>query len=241
MRHAIISDIHGNLQALRAVLESLDGLGAGDAVCLGDVVGYGGDPAGCVSLIRERCSAAIMGNHDAAVAGAVSTEYFNSAAREAVNWTRQALDLEDAGWLGALPYELGLDGYCIVHATPDDPRRWSYLMSDDHAEELFGFFSGPLLFYGHTHYPLVFEQYGAAVACLGAETLSLRPGARYIINPGSVGQPRDGDPRAAFGIYDGSAGRFEFHRVPYDIDGARKAILDAGLPRVLADRLSRGR
>jgi len=241
LRHAIISDIHGNLQALRAVLESLDGLGAGGVVCLGDVVGYGGDPAGCVSLIRERCSAVIMGNHDAAVAGAVSTEYFNSAARAAVSWTRQALNLEDIGWLEALPYEMVFDDYCIVHATPDNPHRWSYLMSDDHAEELFGFFSGPLLFYGHTHYPLAFEQSGAAVACLGAETFSLRPGARYIINPGSVGQPRDGDPRAAFGIYDDSAGRFEFHRQPYDIAGAQRAILDAGLPRVLADRLSRGR
>lgn len=241
MLHAIISDIHGNLPALHAVLESLDRLGAERVVCLGDVVGYGAQPAECLRLIRERCASVILGNHDAAVADRTSIECFNSAARAAVLWTRRALSAEDIAWLAALPYEDSPGAYRTVHATPDDPAAWSYLMSDDHAEELFGFFSGPLLFYGHTHYPMLFEQSGSAVACLGAEDYTPREGVRCIINPGSVGQPRDGDPRASFGLLDDSSGRFTLQRVEYDIPAAQGAILDAGLPAVLAERLARGR
>ncbi|MCE5271222.1 metallophosphatase family protein [bacterium] len=241
MLHAIISDIHGNLPALSAVLDSIGRLGAARVVCLGDVVGYGAEPAECLRLTRESCSSVILGNHDAAVAGRTSIECFNSAARAAVLWTRKVLTAEEIAWLAALPYEDSPGVYRTVHATPDDPAAWSYLMSDDHAEELFGFFSGPLLFFGHTHYPMLFEQADGTVACLGAEDYTLRPGARCIINPGSVGQPRDGDPRASFGLLDDGTGRFTLQRVEYDIPAAQHSILEAGLPAVLAERLARGR
>lgn len=241
MRFAIISDIHGNLQALEAVLARIDALGADSLVCLGDVVGYGADPAACIEIVRDRCSHVIMGNHDAAVTGLTSMEYFNSAARASALWTGEVLSGEDLRWLAGLPWEASLQDFVIVHSTPDKPENWRYLMSESQARELYDFFGGPLLFYGHTHYPMAFERLNGEVLWRGRQGFPLEDGGRYIVNVGSVGQPRDGDPRAAFGFYDSGARAIEFHRQEYDIAGARKAILDAGLPATLAERLAHGR
>jgi len=242
LRYAIISDIHGNLQAARAVLEVIERLDIGRIVCLGDIVGYGGDPAGCVDLVRRFCSRVIIGNHDAGAVDLTPVDCFNPAAREAVLWTGRVLSDEDRSYLQNLPYEMDIEDYRIVHSTPDDPARWSYLLVKEEAGPLFDFFSARLLFYGHTHVPVVFRQEaGGTVYEQAAEAFVLKEKERYIVNVGSVGQPRDGNPRASFAVYDSEEKKVTFYREPYDIVTAQQRILENDLPGILADRLAYGR
>ena len=241
MRWAIISDIHANLQALEAVLRKADEAGWDRMICLGDVVGYGANPNECMELVAARCELTIMGNHDAAAVDLADTSRFNNAARRATDWTAATLSREHRRYLHQLPYHAAFDGFEIVHSTPDDPPGWHYLMTEFDAVALFGSFEAQVLFYGHTHVPAAFVRDDrGGVSSLETESFSLEPGSRYIVNVGSVGQPRDGDPRAAFGVYDDGAGKVEFYRVDYDIQLAQKRIRDAGLPEILATRLSHG-
>jgi len=238
---ALISDIHGNLQALEAILGRIEAMGIEEVVCLGDVVGYGADPNACLDRVRSVCTRVIMGNHDAAAVGMTSVEYFNSAARTAALWTGGQLSEENKAYLRSLPYGADFDRFRIVHATPDDPPAWKYLLTADSALLQFDYFSGSLLFYGHTHVPLTFDLSEAGDIAVSEEyELRLEEGHRYIINTGSVGQPRDGDPRAAFAVFDREKLRVTILREKYDIELAQRAILAAGLPPVLADRLSYG-
>ncbi len=241
MRWAIISDIHANRQALETVLREFETLAVERVVCLGDVVGYGGDPRECLRLVRERCAGNILGNHDAAAVGLTPVEYFNPVAREAARWTGDQLSEPEREYLRGLPLRQDFGPFETVHATPDDPTAWRYLYRGREAAPLFDEFTRRVLFYGHTHQPAVYLLGPEGSQRLEARDFVLGEGERAIINPGSVGQPRDGDPRAAFAICDDSRGpRVTFHRLPYDLEGAQRRILEQGLPPVLASRLAIG-
>jgi diadenosine tetraphosphatase ApaH/serine/threonine PP2A family protein phosphatase len=240
VRYAIVSDVHGNLEALRAVLA--DAASRVDGVlCLGDSVGYGADPVACVDLLEQRARAVVAGNHEYGVAGLLSLDWFNRWARAAAEWTRERLDDDHRAWLAALPLVRELEDATLVHASPVEPDEWDYLVTPDDGWAAFGHFATRWCFVGHSHVPGAWSlgssgpDFEPRPAVISAEA-----GRRYIVNVGSVGQPRDRDPRAAYGVWDVEAGRVELRRVAYDVEAARAKILAAGLPRFLADRLAAG-
>ena len=241
MRYGIISDIHGNFQALEAVLERIDGLETDRIICVGDVVGYGAEPSACIERVRERCSTVIMGNHDAAAVDLTSVAFFNPVAREAALWTRSVLNEQEKEYLSRLPLTADMEEFVIVHSSPDDPESWRYLHFGEEAEGQFDYFDSQLLFFGHTHYTVVFEFSGDTVIERPAVNFKLEDQSRYMVNVGSVGQPRDGDPEASFAVFDSQTEEITFYRQPYDITTASKHILEAGLPPMLASRLAVGR
>jgi diadenosine tetraphosphatase ApaH/serine/threonine PP2A family protein phosphatase len=240
VRYAVLSDIHGNLEALRAVLA--DAAERADAVlCLGDVVGYGADPGPCVELIAERCQAVVCGNHEHGVTGLLDPDWFNSYARAALEWTRERLADDERAWLGALPLAREVDGATLVHASPVVPDEWDYLANEQDGYAAFAGFEGRLCFVGHSHVPAVWGTGSWGREFDGRpEALALAPGSRYIVNVGSVGQPRDRDPRAAYVVWDAERRRIAVRRVTYDVAAARRKIAAARLPRFLADRLASG-
>ncbi len=240
MRYAILSDIHGNLEALRAVLD--DCADRVDAVlCLGDTVGYGADPLPCVELIAERAQAIVGGNHEYAVAGRLGMEWFNRYARAAAEWTQERLDEDHRAYLGALPLLSEVDDATLVHASPAQPEEWDYLMTAEDGFAAFPYFATRWCFVGHSHVPGAWSLGSAGPEHHpGGGPLRSERGRRYIVNVGSVGQPRDRDPRAAYAVWDVEAGRTQIHRVGYDVGAARRKIVEAGLPRFLADRLTAG-
>ena len=241
MRWAIISDIHANFQALEAVLARADEVGWDRMICLGDVVGYGAEPNECMEHVTARCGTVLMGNHDAAAVGLADTSRFNTAAKRSAEWTAQTLTREHRDYLHGLPYNAIFDTFEIVHSTPEDPPAWHYLLTEFDAAALYGSFELDMLFYGHTHVPAVFVRDDrGGVSAPEPESFSPEQSSRYIINVGSVGQPRDGDPRASFAVYDTGANRVEFYREEYDITTAQRRIRDAGLPEILATRLAHG-
>ena len=241
MRYAVLSDVHGNLEALRAVLA--DAASRSDVVlCLGDVVGYGADPAACVDLVGERCQAVVGGNHEHAVTGRLDLEWFNPYARAAAEWTRGELSRDAMAWLTRLPLISEVDEATIVHASPAGPDEWDYLVSAQDGFAAFGAFETRLCFVGHSHVSRVWSSgsWGRDWEP-NPEALALEAGSRYIVNVGSVGQPRDGDPRAAYALWDSERRSITVRRVLYDVGAARAKIVAAGLPRFLADRLGEGR
>jgi diadenosine tetraphosphatase ApaH/serine/threonine PP2A family protein phosphatase len=240
VRYAILSDIHGNLEALRAVLD--DCAGRVDAVlCLGDTVGYGADPLACVELIAERAQAIVGGNHEHAVSGRLSLTWFNRYARVAAEWTRERLDEDHRAYLGALPLLREIGDATLVHASPAQPEEWDYLVTAEDGLAAFSHFATRWCFVGHSHVPGAWSLGSAGPEHHpGAGFLQAERGRRYIVNVGSVGQPRDRDPRAAYAVWDVEAGRTQIHRVAYDVGTARRKIVEAGLPRLLADRLAAG-
>jgi diadenosine tetraphosphatase ApaH/serine/threonine PP2A family protein phosphatase len=239
MRYAIISDIHSNLEALQAVLEDIAGQAVDQVLCLGDVVGYGADPNECVRLVRDRAAHIVAGNHDHAAVGKTDISYFNPHAKRAVSWTAKTLMLEHARFLCGLPYTLKLEGLFLVHATPSDPPAWNYLLSARVAEAEFAEFEEPVCLIGHSHQPLIFSS-GDGTRPWRGEKLTCSPDQRYIVNVGSVGQPRDGDPRACYALVDTAGKTLQLRRVRYDVRAAQRKILQAGLPPVLAVRLANG-
>jgi predicted phosphodiesterase len=241
MRVAVLSDVHSNVAALRAVLAAI---GSVDAVWqLGDVVGYGPDPDAVAQLLGGAGAAGVRGNHDAAALGDVPVEEFNAAARRAVEWTRDQMGSWTRSYLAALPETLVPQGQdvTLVHGSPRDPI-WEYLMTKWDARENLAAFTTRLCLVGHSHVPGVFrERHGhvQAVAVEPGRRLELGEG-RAFLNPGSVGQPRDGDPRASFMVLDTGVVAATWHRVRYDIASTQAEMLAMGLPRSLADRLSYG-
>ena len=240
MKYAILSDVHGNLEALRAVLA--DAAPRADAVlCLGDTVGYGAEPAACVDLLGDRARAVVAGNHEHGVAGLLDISWFNRWARAAAEWTREQLDDDHRAWLAALPLTHEVDEATLVHASPAQPDEWDYLVSAEDGWAAFPHFTTRWCFVGHSHVPGVWSlgssgpDHDRYVGLMHADA-----GRRYIVNVGSVGQPRDHDPRAAYGLWDAEAGSVELRRVIYDVEAARRKIMAAGLPRFLADRLTAG-
>ena len=240
MRYAILSDIHGNLEALRAVLADCEG--AVDSVlCLGDTVGYGPDPLPCVELVAQKAEAIVSGNHEHAVAGRLDLGWFNRYARAAAEWTRERLDDDHRAYLGALPLLREVAGATLVHASPAQPEEWDYLVTAEDGFGAFGHFATRWCFVGHSHVPGAWSLGSSGPEHLpGVTRLETERGRRYLVNVGSVGQPRDRDPRAAYAVWDAEGGSLEIRRVIYDHAATRRKILDAGLPRLLADRLAAG-
>jgi predicted phosphodiesterase len=238
LRYAIISDIHSNLEALESVLREIGDCSADRIICLGDIVGYGANPNECVEIIKRLNITSLIGNHDKAACGLTEPVGFNPAARQAALWTRKELTGENKDYLKSLPDEDEADGFMIVHGAPSDPDKY-ILSAYDAAPEfpLMGKMS--ICFFGHTHVSGAFTLADGAVGFSRDERLQLRTGTKYLVNPGSVGQPRDRDPRASFLIYD-DRGSAEFRRAGYPVEIAQKKIIDSGLDPFLAERLSYG-
>ncbi len=246
MRALILSDIHSNLEAFDAVLADADARGGFDAVWfLGDLVGYGADPGPCVALLRGLPHLSVAGNHDHAVIGKLDPDLFNGAARAAALWTARQLPEDDLAFLVSMPETRVVGDFTHVHGSLRDPVM-EYLISEPGALATFALMQTPFCLVGHSHYPLAWTEteHGADLALLDAAApLALDPGHRVIVNPGSVGQPRDGDWRASYLLYDdqvGDAGTLEHRRVEYDVATTQRKIQAAGLPDSLADRLARG-
>ena len=240
MRTAIFGDIHANLEALDAVLADAHSQSVTDFVCLGDIVGYNADPAACLNRVRDLDCPTIKGNHDTDAADDHSLESMNPIAATALTWTRQQLDDDQRLWLKKLRMVRQVADYTIVHSTLDQPSNWNYVTNRFDAMSNFSYQFTQLCFHGHTHVPRVYVK-STKVSEVPAESVEIEPSAKYFINAGSVGQPRDGDPRACYVIYDHAAKLIVFRRVDYDIPLAQGKILAAGLPQSLADRLADGR
>jgi len=232
MKIALISDIHSNLQALRAALSNIDSRRIDQIYCLGDIVGYGGSPNECVELIRQRASAVVLGNHDQAAIRPSGADYFTKPGKSAAHWTSRTLTDVNRQFLAALPFTSEVGVCTLVHASPEVPPAWQYVDSFDAASAQFAHFATDLCFIGHTHVPALCGE--------DLKTFKFKKNLRFLINVGSVGQPRDGNPHLSYGILDTDAWSYENIRIPYDIRGAAKAITSQGLPAVLAKRLSHG-
>ena len=244
MRFAIISDIHANIQALEQVLAKCDVLDVDEIICLGDVVGYGGNPNECCDLLREYCTICLMGNHDAATVGVMDADYYYDSAKRVLYWSRQELTEDNFKWLYSLPYshqrpELDIGFY---HAAPILPSSFYYVVRNEEAETLTRMKNGLFghNFIGHSHLTTTYEFNGKKVRDVTGAYEYIK-GRRYLTNVGSVGQPRDGDPAAAFVLFDTESCQITYCRVPYDIASAATRIRENGLPPWLADRLSQGR
>jgi predicted phosphodiesterase len=239
MRVAVLSDIHSNLTALDAVLAAA---GPVDAIWhLGDVVGYGPDPDGVVRRLIEVGAVGVRGNHDAAAAGGSEIEWFNADARLAMEWTRTVISEPTIAWLRELPERLTVEGCELVHGSPREPI-WEYVTSVPVARANLAVLGSPTGLNGHTHIPIAFVEDDGRIDVVGpghGSELELR-GRRALLNPGSVGQPRDGDPEASYSIFDPGEGRISWHRVAYDISTVQEAMRSVGLPGGLAARLSLG-
>jgi diadenosine tetraphosphatase ApaH/serine/threonine PP2A family protein phosphatase len=239
-RFAIFSDIHGNNHALNAVLDHIDELRIRTLVCLGDVVGYGAFPNECCETLRFRRIPTIAGNHDHAALERTDIKFFNDIAKAAVQWTRERLSPENIRWLSGLPYT-HVEGDCLfVHATPHNPERWGYVMTFGDARQCFSEFTQRFCFVGHSHQPAIVEQLGDELTCHEGTQVSLADGRRYLINVGSVGQPRDHNPDACLVTLDLDRNLIEFHRIAYDVEAAQEAIRANNLPVELAERLAFG-
>ncbi len=237
MRYAIISDIHGNSDALETALSSIARRKAERIICLGDVVGYGASPNECIKLIREAAEVGLMGNHDSAVIGTTSIESFTRRAQISTEWTRDQLTEEGSQYIESLSMQWNHSGILAVHASPCEPENWTYILDSHSAGEAFRCFDEAICFIGHSHVPIRFLDDGTAGVALREETIRLDPETRSIVNVGSVGQPRDGDPRLSFAIFDSDRGTVQICREEYDIATASRKIIDAGLPEELGKRL----
>lgn len=250
MRYAILSDIHSNLEALTAVLNDLATQHIDRYLCLGDVVGYGADPEACVGRLRAYQAISVCGNHEWACLGKLDVRWFSEAARAAIIWTRDRLSFSDLDDLRRWPLTVTEEALTLVHGTLSHPDRFEYLIDLAHAIDTARACQTTYCFVGHTHVPLLFEYDAqgrrvARILSLAQELAQVQltepPTMRYVINPGSVGQPRDGDPRASVAILDTEAQRLAIRRVTYDIASAQRKIREAGLPEFLAQRLAVGR
>ncbi|UCF29837.1 MAG: metallophosphoesterase family protein [bacterium] len=242
MRIGILSDIHSNLEALEAVDEALSSASVDTIYFAGDVVGYGPDPNPCTQWVRDRAEIAVAGNHDFAAIGMMDPETFNSNAREAIIWNSERLEDWAGDYLKELPMVVTRDEVTIVHASPRAPELWEYIFTLWDAEVNFSHFLTEFCFVGHSHQPvMVGMDPEGVVTVIPGESLKAEEGHRYLINVGSVGQPRDGNPDACCGILDTSTFEFTLVRIPYDVRKTQRKMVKEGLPLALVDRLSEGR
>jgi diadenosine tetraphosphatase ApaH/serine/threonine PP2A family protein phosphatase len=242
MRYAIFSDVHSNLEAFQAVLGCLAGADIGRYFFAGDIVGYGADPSACIRLLISLAAVAVCGNHDWAVSGDLATDDFNDAAAAAVAWTKERLSPPEKMFLHGLPLVQEESDFCLVHGTLDHPESFDYMTDRHRAAKTFYALKKDICFVGHLHQPGIFAETPDGVVDIPASgKRKLERQNRYIINVGSVGQPRDGDPRACFCIFDDADRTLEFRRLDYDVKKAADKITEAGLPQVLARRLYAGR
>ena len=240
MKIAIVADVHANIEAFEAVLADASASGGFDAIwSLGDIVGYGPDPGGCIRLLQSHPHLAIAGNHDYAATGAIGTEDFNPIAAEAVRWTSTQLTMDDQLWLSGLSAVRIEGDFTLAHGSLLDPV-WDYLVSADGAHAHLTHQTTAYGFVGHTHFQGIFFETASGSEPGDAIDTALE-GQRFVANPGSTGQPRDGNPRAAYCLVDTEARRLRFRRVAYDIPLTQAKIRAVGLPEVLAERLAHGR
>ena len=242
MKIALFSDIHANLPALEACLASIDSRKVDAVFCLGDLVGYGADPNDCVNLVRDNASLCLVGNHDLAVTGEIPLDEFSRGAGVAARWTQEVIGEEELEWLGSLSPSASAEGFDCFHASPRDPV-WEYVISTLLAELCLDAIDEPVGLVGHSHVALAFGRAEGEPAVgeprQDGDAVDISAGT-WLLNPGSVGQPRDGDPRAAWLLIEPEAGRAQWRRTEYDIDGAAEAIRAARLPDSLAERLQYG-
>ncbi|MFT7542712.1 MAG: diadenosine tetraphosphatase ApaH/serine/threonine PP2A family protein phosphatase [Gammaproteobacteria bacterium] len=243
MKYGVLGDIHGNLTALNVAIEYLSREGVDLFLSMGDVVGYGAAPAACISRLREIEAVVIKGNHDAATADQLDLVYFNQYAREAVHWTQSVLDKDAISWLAALPYTVDLEDCSAAHGTYHNPEKFDYIQSTRDADPSLDVMKRPVCFVGHTHVPVTLMRLTddpdrTAFTC--DDVIDLSGAQKALINVGSVGQPRDDDPRAACAIFDTSTEIVAIKRLDYDIEKEAHRIRSAGLPAVLGDRLYMG-
>jgi diadenosine tetraphosphatase ApaH/serine/threonine PP2A family protein phosphatase len=237
---AVLGDIHANLDALNVVLDDCRSQGVTDFLCTGDVVGYNACPHECMGIIRSIGCPVVVGNHDFYVSSRQNLDDFNPAAAAVVQWTRIQLADEEVSWLRSLPFTHTQMGVTLVHSTMDNPENFGYVFDNLQAEANFLNQKTPVCFHGHTHCPMIYEKSMNGVFRIDAQDFKLPIGRKYFINVGSVGQPRDGDPRATYVIYDPKERTVRFRRLEYDIEAAQERIRLAGLPERLAARLAVG-
>jgi predicted phosphodiesterase len=238
VRYLILSDIHANFEALQSVLADAASL-YDTIVCCGDVVGYGPDPNAAVDWCRANCSSIVRGNHDKASAGLSDLDWFNPVARESAVWTGNVLTEANLKWLRELPVgPVEVGSFAILHGSPSDEDE--YMVSATDVYQMATELPAAVSFFGHTHLQGGFEIHRNGIRPIEHTEVSLEETSGYLINAGSVGQPRDGDPNAAYAIYNSELRLVQYHRVPYDVTATHRKILDAGLPEVLALRLYRG-
>lgn len=240
MRFAVFGDIHANLEALDAVLADAKEAGCTHHACLGDVVGYNANPHECVERIQALECPVVKGNHDEQASVESDLENFNPLAEEAITWTRANLTWEDKTWLRELRFVRQVRDFTIVHATLDTPHKFGYVFNQLDAAASFNYQHTHVCFYGHTHAPRAYIR-DHTVKSVPLQKLRIEHGKKYFINVGSVGQPRDGDWRASYCIYDSEKHVVELRRIDYDIYAAQDKIIGVGLPKRLADRLAVGK
>jgi diadenosine tetraphosphatase ApaH/serine/threonine PP2A family protein phosphatase len=239
MQFIVLSDVHGNLEALMSVIDEVKANYNGDILFLGDSAGYGPDPSECIRIIREVSKVILAGNHDWAATGRMDTTYFNPYARTAIEWTQEQLTEGDRAFLDTLPLIYRHEEIYLVHSTPKEPEQWHYLLTKWDAYINFHYFDERICFIGHSHQPVIIEMDPEGEIHISRDRVDLKEGCRYIVNAGSVGQPRDGNPDASYVVFDGH--RIEIKRVPYDIVLTQEKMRRAGLPEYLIQRLAVGR
>ncbi|MGD9200636.1 MAG: metallophosphoesterase family protein [Chitinispirillia bacterium] len=244
MRSAIISDIHANLEALSAVLFDIESLNIDEIICLGDIIGYGPNPNECISLLHKKCPIILMGNHDAAVLDTLSTQNFNINAKIAIEWTEKHLTDENKGILKKLPMTKIDDNKTYVHATPYEPKMWYYITSVEEAAFNFQFFDTTFCFVGHTHIPMIIALDESKTISVSQEEnldFSKSVNSHYLINVGSVGQPRDRNPKSSYCIVDTDASLITLRRIDYDVKKCQEKMKKHKLPDFLISRLKEGK
>lgn len=239
-KYAILGDVHGNWEALSVVLRDAEELGVDSYVCVGDVVGYNADPARCLNKIREIGCTVVRGNHDHYCSHEECLEDFHPLAARVVDWTRNQLDDDGIEFLRNMRLSTKVDGFTIVHSTLDMPEKWGYVFDCLEADANFNYQSTSVCFHGHTHVPVAYVKRGMTDR-IEYGKIRIVLGQKYFINVGSVGQPRDGNPRAAYAFYDAEKREVELRRLEYDIRATQEKIREAGLPERLARRLQIGK
>ena len=243
MRYAIISDIHSNLEAFESVIKAIEKQRIDKCLFLGDIVGYGANPTECIRELKKMDCLLVAGNHDWGTVELTSLEYFNSYAREAIEWTKERLSEKDKDFIHSLPLFERIGNITIVHSTLENPEEWNYIYSTFQAHRNIELQETPLLFIGHSHLPIFFFENlkeDEPIQYTIEEKIEIKEGYKYIINVGSVGQPRDGNPKASYAIYDDEKNFVEINRIEYDVKKAKEKILEAGLPQILGERLEHG-
>ncbi|MBN1575101.1 MAG: metallophosphoesterase family protein [Chitinispirillaceae bacterium] len=244
MRYAFISDIHANLEALEAVLDDTKTQHIDEIICLGDIVGYGANPNECVDLVTKNCPVTLLGNHDAAAVELLSTQHFNIHAKIAIEWTTKMLRKDIIDALTELPLKSSIEQMTLVHATPYEPNMWYYITSLEEAAFNFQFFDTQICLVGHTHIPIIIVLDNQKELYVHQDTairLADIEGSRLLINVGSVGQPRDRNPKSCYGIFDTETAEFTYRRVAYNIEKTQQKMKRIKMPEFLVSRLEDGR